>query len=300
MNFLRKQPEVENKKTWLIVLSDTHGGHKKGLLNPDVKLMVIDADGTERTYTPNLLPDQEKLWYEVYLPALESIKELTGDNDKVVLHNGDPTWGDKYIDQIMELSQDNQVVIASENFAPLLELPGVKVFRLASSTPSHVFYESSADRSIARNLQFKYPQVDVKLVDHGLANVSGINVDYAHHGPYPGSRIWLKGNEVRYYLRDLMMRHLISGKNPPDLIIRSDFHEYVEESLTIRANGNIYRSHIIITPPLMMMNDYARVRTRSADTISVGLVAIEIRDGRLIWPPYDFMKSYDMRTKETL
>ena len=295
----RTEPKPGNS-TWMLVLSDSHGGHKKGLLHPEVEQEDWGPDGTTTRYIQALTAEQESLWHEVYVPGIEQFKELAGDAPKVAIHNGDPTWGDKHKGALVAMSQANQVAIAAKNFSLFLEMSGLQVFRLTASTESHVYGENSADLLIARDLSQKFPAVDTKLVLHGLANIQGRTVDYSHHGPYPGSRVWLRGNEVRYYLRDIMMRHLMAGKQPPDLVLRSHFHEYVEETLTIRVNGVSHRSRIIITPPLMFPTDYARMRTRSLDTATVGMVAIEFRDGEIQWPPHELTKSYDIRTKEAL
>jgi len=74
---------------------------------------------------------------------------------------------------------------------------------------------------------------DIKMCQHGLLDIDGVTIDYAHHGPFPGSRSWLKGNIARYYLRDLMMREIMNGNSPPKLVVRAHYHTPVEEYLKI-------------------------------------------------------------------
>ena len=58
-----QSPEAEQpKRVTFAVLGDTHGGHKLGLLNPDVKLYDEAPDGALVEYTPQPTAAQVELW----------------------------------------------------------------------------------------------------------------------------------------------------------------------------------------------------------------------------------------------
>lgn len=284
-----------NRK-WAIALSDPHAGSEDGLMNPDVKLTKFNQDGEPVSFTPALTPNQETLWYDVFAPAMEQIAEITAGDDVAVILNGDPTQGGVFFEALVSSSQSIQVQIAISNLAPLLALPNVKALRMSASTQVHVYGESSADTSIAGFLRERYPNVDIRFVNHGVLNIDGVRIDYAHKGPSVGGRSWLRGDDARRYLKDQIMTHVLAKKQPPDLFLRAHYHEYIEE----RVRVGEYISHIIITPPLTMMGNYAKDRTRNKFMAQVGLVLTEIRDGALVWPPQEFIKTYDNRTKEAV
>lgn len=300
MNILRRGgSQGRPRRVVLPVEADSHGGHKSGLLNPDVELHEETPEGDLVSYTPELTPVQEVLW-DIRTENVAAVTDLIGDDDGVYLHNGDLNQGNKYPSQLVSTRMADQIEIGVANLSPWLEVENIKVARIIFSTDSHGFGEGSSDILVANSLKRMYPHKDIKAIHHGLANIGGELVDYSHHGPYPGSRIWLKGNVARYYLRDLMMRHIMAGREPPKLVIRSHYHEYIEEMLTIKANGRFYTSYLVVTPSMQMMSDFARQATRSADHVTNGMVVFEIVEGHLQWPPHRLMRSFDIRTKEDL
>lgn len=134
---------------------------------------------------------------------------------------------------------------------------------------------------------------------HGLLDIDGFLIDYAHHGPFTGSRVWLDGNELRYYLRNIMLREIMDGRTPPHMVIRGHYHVYRKEFLEIAANGQSYEGWAIVMPGFTFKDDYTRRATRSEYKQSVGLIAFEILDGYM-YRSHKFIKTIDIRTKEIL
>lgn len=283
----------------LAVVSDTHGGHKFGLCNPDVTLYDEDAEGNLTPYSPQLTAVQGHLW-ELYLEGIGQVVELAGDDPVTVIHVGDPTHGNKHPEQLMSTRAADQLLIAAANWAPWFEqVRNLGQVRLTVGTGSHEFGEGSASILIADALMREYGEVDIRAVYHGLADIGGVTVDYAHHGPGAGIRSWLHGNNVRYYLRDLMMREVMRGNQPPDLVLRGHVHTRSFERVSVETAEGLYESAILVMPAMCMLTDYARQVTRSVMTVTNGIAIFEILEERLSAPTF-VTRTVDVRTKEVL
>jgi len=281
----------------VVLLSDTHAGHKLGLLNPATVLM----DEVGEHYSPGLNTTQTYLW-TLYQSHIEQVAELAGKAPVIVIHNGDVTQGTKYPSHLTLPLISDQVIAAGYNLRPWYEHPTIKVkaMRVIVGTAAHTL-ESATETLVAQRLAQQYPKVDTRPLYHAsiaLDRQDGQVIDCAHHGPFPGGRKWLKGNSARYYLRSAMMEELVDGEVPPRLYARAHYHEWVRETVRIRQNGQDVESDLVITPSYSGIDDYVRRATRSKRKIDHGLVVCVFEDGlREIVPLYEEL---DIRTRETL
>jgi hypothetical protein len=275
-------------------MSDSHGGHRLGLMPPDVTLYDEDEQGNPVPYTPRQTASQKYLWglYEDYI---KRSVEIANGRPILLLHNGDLTQGNRHAEQLVTASISNQVLIAAANLAPWLKIPNVRAMRIVQGTQSHEFMESTAPTLVTKILSDAAPEIDIKQLNHGLLEVGGVSIDYAHHGPGPGGREWLRGNEARFYLRNIMMQEIGRGAKPPRLVLRGHVHTYTKETLEWAG----YESTLIISPSFCLLGDYARQAMRSPHLIGNGLVVVEIRDGNLA-ATHKLVNTVDMRTKESL
>lgn len=262
----------------LVFFSDTHGGHKLSLMNPDVWLLE-EADGELRPYQPQLSAMQRWLW-SCYKADIAAVAELADGCQVDVCHVGDVTWGTRYPAGLVSSRLADQPIIAVANMAPWLALPNVASLRLIVGTDSHELGESSAPILVARELTKDHPDRPVGVLSHLLGDVDGVAIDAAHHGPHPGTRTWLKGNQLRYYCRSLMEQEIIAGREPPELVVRAHYHEYARETVRIRG-AREYVTEIVVLPSYAGLTPYAQQATRSVGQIGCGLVVVEIADGRL-------------------
>lgn len=281
----------------IAVISDTHGGHKLGLCVPEVKLKNIE-NGKVYEFSPELTESQ-KFMNDVYTWGIEETIKLAEKDDIVLLHDGDPTHGKAPFLQTVTTRLSDQIDIAVANIKRWLQYKNVKMVRFAVGTGIHEMGEGSASILIANNLIEGHPKVDIGVVYHGLLDIGGFLIDYAHHGPFTGSRKWLEGNELRYYLRSIMMGEIMEGRIPPHLILRGHYHVYRKEYLEICANGNVYESYAIVLPGFTFKDDYTRRATKSEFKQSVGMMAFEVINGRL-YQTYKFVQNLDIRTHESL
>lgn len=264
----------------IFVVSDTHGGYKLGLATPSMETN-----------------EAQKLLYETYQWGIDETKKFAGNDEIIPIHLGDITHGLKHIEGQMTTKMSDQIRIAVENFMPLMTIKNVRKFRLAIGTGAHNFGEGSAEDLVTEYLQAKFPKKDIKTVYHGLMSVDGMLIDYAHHGPNPGSRNWLRGNVARLYLKSLMMDEVQMGRQPPHLVLRGHYHSFVKEWASVVYGGERNESWIIVMPSLSLAGDWIIQATRSNYVITIGTIAIEVINGK-ITQTLEFIKTLDTRDRE--
>lgn len=275
-----------------VVISDTHGGHKYGLCNPDTILLDWDFQGNVTETPVSLTSTQEYLW-ALYLRLIERMSKI--DNGLVLFHLGDHTNGKKYPEGLMRSDDYNQYNIAYMNFLPWLNLPNLKEIKLVFGTGSHEFGEGSSVLWVADRLSDRHKDIKTTVCRHGALDMDGVVIDYAHHGPGPGIRNWTRGNVARHYLRSLMLDEIEDGNEPPGLVLRGHFHTPVEEVVLIRRR----ESRLVVMPSFCGLSDFAQQATKSTYRITNGGMFFHVDDGVIGRPEWD-VETMDIRTKESI
>lgn len=298
MKFIRRgKPEPQGRRRRIFaVMTDSHGGHKRGLLNPDTVLVRVDDKGEAVLWKPDIGEIPLWLWNCAYLPAVSNLADWAGDDEIIVIHAGDITNGNRFAGNIPDTTLEDQRTIAVDNMMPLCRLPQVKRARLVTGTEVHV--PECAEARVALRLREKTGK-DVKSVNHALLDVDGTIHDTSHHGAHPGTRDWLKGNTARYYLRDRMYRERRRNRRPANIYWRGHYHELIHESIHEMWCDEWSTHHIVIAPCLSGPTHHAIKVTRSLECLVAGIIAAEIVDGEVceIRP---FVAEYELRTMETL
>lgn len=285
-------------RTITLLISDTHGGFKFGLMNPEVKLYDQDEEGRITTYTPKPTAVQNYFW-KLLMKGCEAVEEFAHGDPIVVMHFGDATHGDKYPKTLVTTEIADQPVIAVSNMQPILALPNVRSFRLTAGTDAHNFDDANAEKIIIRAIKLLYPDIDCGLVTMGLANIDGVEIEYAHQGAFPGSKFHLKGNVAHQFLRDRMTSELLSGKKPPRLYVYGHYHEWGMVTEMVSIGDKDYISSLITMPSFNFPNLWTTAATRAQSRFTHGIVALEIIDGK-ITDYKRFTQTVDRRTKEVL
>ena len=276
----------------MLVLSDTHGGHKHALCDPDTVLFDEDELGNPVQQRVALTDVQKWLW-NVYSELLERTTEIAGDDEIVCVHLGDVCHGNKHPEQLISTRIYDQIEIAATALSWLRAL-NLRSMAIIAGTGAHTFGEASATKAVADRLKHEH-QIPAEVFYHGLFDIDGLSVDAAHHGPGPGSRSWLTGNVARYYLRSLMMAAIVADQYPPELVLRGHYHTKVDEVVTV---GD-YESRIIVCPSMCFLSDYARQATKSIPRVTVGGALFEIDNGHVIGKHW-ITDTVDVRTRKTL
>lgn len=274
-------------------MSDPHAGFSQGLANPETVL----RDALTGEENPINLNTAQSILWKIFSTGLEEISHLAGKDEIFAFCMGDITHGNKHLGEQVSTRMSDQTKIAFHNFIPVMELKQLKRLRIGIGTGAHEYGEGTSDDILTWMLRLKYPKKDTRTFYHGLAKIGGIIVDYAHHGPAPGSRNWTKGNSAKAYLMSMMMSDLDAGVEPPNLVLRGHYHTYVKEWCGISRNGNDYESWIMIMPALCLLGDYGKQITSSVYRISPGLVAVEVINEK-INATYRYSTTLDLRTHE--
>jgi hypothetical protein len=286
------------KRSILVTLADPHSGHRYGLLNPNTLLHELDKNGNiVKDYSPPLNTIQEYLWQN-YLEAIQQVKDFAKKDDIVVMIGGDLTAGTKHAQRLVSDRLADQITIGASNLRPLYSLRP-KAVKIVKGTGAHTLEFGSSEILITEMLSAEFPNIPTDFCNHALTTINGAATDISHHGPTPGSRNWLKGNEARYYLRSCMQDEINAGCIPPRLYVRAHYHESSEETLIIKANGHRYKSSLVILPSLCWLDDYADKVAKSPSRIEQGLYMFEIIDGDL-FRIIPLTKTIDIRTRDEL
>lgn len=293
---MTKQKQVEPGV--LAVVNDLQVGSDIAILDPSSLLSRWDdKNSIDYTIPVQLNPAQQYL-FDLYRSGIEKTIELAKDRNVYVIVNGDMTQGDRFMEGLSYPLLSDQVQIATDLICRWLQYPQVKSIRLTRSTQVHAFKEGHADHAIAKKIREAYKGFDVKLVTHGLLNVGGVWVDYAHHGPPGGVRTHLKGNLLRYYTQSLIAASMRDREPVPNIVLRAHKHERIEERITtFRKDERVYTLAMTV-PSFQLLTPFAQKATTSESNVTNGMVAIEVGDGdpRVHW----FAETRSYRHKESL
>ena len=287
------------RRSIVAFLADTHAGHRKGLCNPDVELVaeIDDLDTDEEFWTPELTATQQYLWQR-YTEHREQLIELAGNDRIIAVHNGDLSQGDKHPHGLMkDVTREDQRVIAVANLLPLMESPNVTAGRVVSGTLAH---EPEADAARVAARLARETGKDIRAFNHHRLRVDGVLFEVAHHGPFPGSRIWLEGNAALWHLRSRVLEDRRNGVEPARMYVYAHYHRYIRTpTLHETWEGREYAHDLIILPSYCGLTNYARKVTKSTPHLSNGMVAFEVVDGALarVIPIRD---EVDLRSEESL
>jgi hypothetical protein len=280
------------------VLADTHGGNTLGLLSPGTIVQTEVEDGEPVDYELPLNPAQLFL-DKTYTWLLDVAKQYAKDDEVLLVHDGDMTQGGKY-GSLVSPSESVQVIVGVKNMQRAIDaLPNCKTMRILKGTGVHVFDNGDSESMVGKLLKLTNPQLDIKVIYHNLIDFHGVTCDISHHGPPPGRRAWLEGNEARYYLRSLMMTELMAGRIPPRLVVRAHYHTYVKETISMIVEGEEIQSTIVVCPSMCLIDDHARKTVKSPYISSVGGIFFEVINGQLTDVKVK-VKILDVRTKESI
>lgn len=272
----------------VVVMADTHAGSKLALRNPDFVIQrsvpAVDKEGITylkiEGYNPPMEPVQEMIW-EKYITARDDFLHIAGNDPIIILHLAEVCEGTYYANSSMRLKKDEQVQIAVANMGPWKGIKNLKMMRILSGDRPHEFDEGSAGRMVVAHLKKDFK--DVKAMPSSLLSIGGFKIDYAHQGPYPGSRKWLEGNVARLYLIDYMMRELIEfGREPADLLLRAHYHEPVEVTHSMRFQGGKHRAMLLISPSMKFPSEYAKKATQNRFSATIGMSMIEVVNNKIL------------------
>ena len=256
----------------LFLYSDSHCGFRLGLLGD--KTQLKDRTINEYYYlVPNVT---QNIINRTLDKGIKTAKELAGNDPIVSIFVGDATHGTLHLDEDFDvINSFDQVSVAVQANTPIVEMSHSVRFILG--TGAH----GSSEEMVADRLQEKFPDKSIDSYWHGRPEVCGLLIEAAHKGPSPGTMEHTKGNAARSFLRDRMNKDLKKGKRPADLYVYGHFHTYLSVWHEEEFLGKLYRSQLIMLPPLCSLGSWGRSAMRSLPYVDVGVVIVEIINGQI-------------------
>ena len=252
-------------KDIVVCAGDLHCGSTVGLCPPEG--LELDDGGL---YEPN--KSQHWLWNN-WEEAWGVIKSLKRKNKKAKLHlilNGDLIDGDHHrTTQIASGLTGVHMQCAIESLRVPLALKPTSI-HILRGTPSHVGRAGGVEEGIARALKGQGWKV-IEDPDTGNSSsyartiqIGGVRFDVKHHGRM-GRRAHTKGPYMRWYAQDIFFNHLMDGDTPPDVAIRSHYHQFAD-------SGHIHKvtTRAVALPAWQLATEYVhRVAESLADIVLV-------------------------------
>lgn len=272
--------------------ADPHCGLTIGLTSPDT---LLETDVPRVMKHPKLTNPQEYLW-DKYLGDIDKINELAGADPVFLVIAGDWMQGMKYPEQLMSNIPSDQTAIAVAIVEPWMRLKNLKAIRIAQGTGAHDPVGSLTIQA-CRLLKALYPKIDIEVSFHAVVTLRGLDIDYTHKGPHPGSRKWLEGNIARYNLKDMMIDDICYAEEPARIYLRA--HRHVFRHVTAEVYGKPDRyADMFLIPPSSGMSYHAKNAVYKKRLLT-GRVAMEIIDGKYAFNP-DLMYKHvlDIRERE--
>lgn len=284
---------ANEKRIVLGFMADTHCNHRIGLMNPRTQLPTDQGP-----WNPNLTPGQKWLW-DCFEQDVKELGKFVGRDDLVMFFDGDLTQGWKHKSDLVSLVPGHEILIALQALEPILTLPAIRKFYFAKGTDAHEGLAGSAPIIIQQGV--KRGLIDVQA--HYAVHIGELMIDIAHHGPAPGRRAWLRGNELRWYTRSLMMDNIMAGQQVPDILVRAHKHTYaLAVTDMITKSLETYMTLAMLLPPYSLLTSFGRQVTQSPDQVKVGMVAVEVwpKSGRVNYRPIEFLHELDTRQHRKL
>ena len=262
----------------VVCVGDTHCGSTVGLCPPEG--LELDDEGL-------YLPSKAQNWlWNNWEEAWGKVKSVKRKNRKAKLHlilNGDLIDGDHHrTTQIATGLTGVHMRCAMESLrVPLALKPNT--IHVLRGTPSHVGRAGGSEEGIARALKAASwpvvgdPDTGMKSSYSRVIQVGNTRFDIKHHGRM-GKRAHTKGPYMRWFAQDIFFNHMMDGDDPPDVAIRSHFHQFAD-------SGRIHKikTRAVALPAWQLATEYVhRVAESLAD---IGLVWFEVDDD-----------DYDMKT----
>ncbi len=288
------------RRVIVLALADLHSGNKLALMSPDTVLKEEDEHGRLINYSPQLSAVQSTLW-PWFIEDVKQVKELANGDEIIVLIVGDLVQGTKHrVLQVSPGRDRDQLAIAYANLSPVLSLPNVKHVRIVAGTAAHGGIGANTAADAVEALSYMYPNIEIQGCYHGEINIDGCAVNYAHHGPHPGSKTWLEGNSALSYLRNFVVTEWMKkAKIAARIILRAHRHTYVPIPYKTMIAGTEYEFDLVLLPSWCGIGDYARQITLSEILQQFGMVAIEIVDGQLA-KIHSYIHHLNLYTEEKL
>jgi hypothetical protein len=235
---------VEQARVIVAVPADTHCGSPVGLC-PSTGWPLLNGG----YYTPNRLQHILYQQWEECWRRVRVLRDQQAGTRLVVVHAGDAVEGVHH--QTTQLISNRSDEHAYLHVACMQHALDIAAFdarhgdRLiyVGGTIAHVGDGYTYEEILARLLGACPPPGNESggrvVWEHLLARANGVLFDIAHHGPAPGARQWLQGNNLRLQLRSIYLQCLEQDRPLPRYWVRAHRHRWIMPELFRGERGDI-------------------------------------------------------------
>jgi hypothetical protein len=254
----------------LLFCSDPHPNHKLGLNPPNV--LLDEGDSWAACSIQRML-------HATWMDILETVaKEKRGET--IGIMNGDYADIDdkQRTNQIISRNEDDIRRMAIEVIEPMSDLCNKMYF--VRGTEAHAGKSAHMENTIAANFDNAVICPDTKQPSWWYLplEVDGVKFDITHHPKGgAGGRPFNSQTVVDRLAADTIFDYANNGERPPDFVIRSHLHHYLDSK-------DAFVTRAIITPPLSLLTAYGR-RIGITREASVGAIMIFVDNGKSFVKP---------------
>jgi hypothetical protein len=260
--------------TTLLHLSDSHSGLLAGLIAPETELEY--DNGEKRTM---LLSSASEWVWECFNKLIDATIDFADGDAVFVYHTGEVCHGGKFAEFLYSAWAGHQVTIAVKALAELRRIPSLTALRLVYGTAAHDYGMQAMTKDCASQIaSWGY---STACVSHGLEEVEGCLIDFAHHGPSV-SKTEDKASVGRRYVIRYARKFLERSQRAPDVILRGHVHQRVTEPVKVPWGRDGKPVLLSIGSPLTGPNEYARQFTKSAPLTEVGGTLVKLNNGFVV------------------
>lgn len=265
---------MTTKPRALVICSDLHCGSTVGLLHPD----GVQTD--DQTWVKPS-PVQEWLW-EQHERFVDDVREKTRGYRRHLFLNGDVTEGLHHRSHQTIAPEPGVHVQAAADVLErgLLTLRWESI-HMTRGTPAHVGSAAGLEKSVAAKIAarghpiIRDPETDSYVWPYVYADMNGTLIDVRHHGRH-GQREHTRKGYSALYGQDIWQSHVVDGRRPPDIAIRSHHHRYLDSGPDHRGI-----TRVITTPCWQLPTEWTR--RISIETLpDIGGVVVLLEDDR-VW-----------------
>lgn len=209
------------RPTLIAVVSDIHAGSMLGLCPESVRL---DDGG-------NYVPSKAQRWlWDCWIDFWDQVR-VKQEVDNAILYvvlNGDAVEGDHHrTTQILSGNPEAQSYVLHRAVEIPQALSPDRWF-VVRGTEAHVGPSGASEEALGRHLKAEQdPDTHTWSWWHLRMEVQGIRFDFQHHGKM-GRTPWTRAGQVGNLGFQVWAEHMMAGFAPPDIAIRSHFHQYYD------------------------------------------------------------------------
>lgn len=252
--------------TSIILVADTHIGHRVGLAPPSVTV----GDGWQAK--PPMY--SRKVW-KYFVECCGEAKEFTKGTKRLLFLVGDTIDCDikRRSNQYITNSKSEVLEVAVDALAPLYEwVDNVIVLR---GTDAHTGKDGELEEMFAADLDHAIPD---KITGNAswqyfAMSVDGYRLDAAHHTTM-GGRAWTFANAANFLAADTMMEYTLRSDKPPQMVVRAHVHRAAD-------SFDNYDTRAVILPCWKLLDTYG-IKRKPTRAPHIGMMAFVIEGGEIV------------------